>query len=154
MSFPKLENFLVFTTKNKNDQSNSVVSIIFVLSLLYWGLVTQANLYVSSLYFSLLLRLLSVVQAWLEKNVGSWCCTKMGDRSTKSIKPETNFIPEKGKKITVGHTKIISYNCDHSQRSNLCSCGNGGWVWASFYSKINSRCGSKSFCNLEVRLKP
>lgn len=53
------------------------------------------------------------------RNVGSGHCTMMRDRPRKFIKSEADCIPEKGKIFTIGHTKLLSYSSDHSQRSGF-----------------------------------
>lgn len=60
----------------------------------------------------------------------------MGDGPPKFIKSEADFIPEKEKIFIMGHTKLLSYSSDHSQRSGFWNCGNGGCFGASSYYKI------------------
>ena len=62
------------------------------------------------------------------------------------------LLRKKKEKSHNGHTKLISYSCDHSQRTGFCSCGNEGWSWASSYSKIKHQVWAQSFHIPEVRL--
>ena len=87
---------------------------------------------------------------------GCWVCwvldhTMMGDRPPKSIKPEASFIPEKEKKIPWGTQSLpaIAVATARDQASVAVGAGAGPPLMV----KSSTRCGSKSFYNLEVRLK-
>lgn len=70
-------------------------------------------------------------------------------QTTKSIKPEANFILEKEKKISMGHQKLTSYCCDRSQRWASMGCFHG----LPFLEQETSiRHEQKNFYNLKVKL--
>ena len=75
----------------------------------------------------------------------------MGDRPPKSIKPEASFILEKKKSYCRAHKAYPAVRTARDRASETLAMRVG--FGPPIIVKSSTRCGSKSFYNLEVRLK-
>lgn len=87
------------------------------------------------------------------RNIGSRHCTVLGGRPPKFIKSEADFIPEKEQIFTMGHTEVsaIAVITVRDQVSEIVAMGAAFGLPLTV--KPSTRCGPKSFYNLDVRFE-